>query len=166
MVHVVFSLLLCLGILTAGPLPLFAQSASLISTGSTWRYLDNGSNQGTAWRSPGFNDSSWATGPAQLGYGDGDEATLVGYGANAAVKYVTTYFRRTFSVTDPAAFASLQLRVLRDDGAILYLNGAEVFRTNMPAGTVGHTTAAATAVAGTAEAAFVSSALSPALLVA
>ena len=165
MVRVVFSLLLCLGILSAGPLPLFAQSASLISTGSTWRYLDNGSNQGTAWRSPGFNDSSWATGPAQLGYGDGDEATLVGYGANAAAKYVTTYFRRTFSVTNPAAFASLQLRVLRDDGAIVYLNGSEVFRTNMPAGTVGHTTAAATAVAGTAEAAFFSAALSPSLLV-
>jgi hypothetical protein len=166
MVRVVSCLLLSLWILTAGALPLFAQSASLISTGSTWRYLDNGSNQGTAWRSPGFNDSSWASGPAQLGYGDGDEATFVSYGANSAAKYITTYFRRTFSVTNPAAFASLQLRVLRDDGAIVYVNGSEVFRTNMPAGTVGHTTRAATAVGGTAEAAFVSVALSPALLVA
>jgi hypothetical protein len=166
MVRIVLSLLLSFGILAASPLPLFGQSVSLISAGSTWRYLDNGTNQGTAWRSSGFNDSTWASGPAQLGYGDGDEATLVGYGANAAAKYMTTYFRHTFSVTNPAAFGGLQLRVLRDDGAIVYVNGSEVFRTNMPAGTVGHTTPAAAPIGGTAETAFVSVALSPAVLVA
>ena len=126
MVRVVFPLLLFLAILTAGSRPISGQSSVLVSAGSVWRYLDNGSNQGTAWRSPGFNDSAWASGPAQLGYGDGDEATVVSYGANATAKYVTTYFRRTFSVTNPTAYASLQLRVLRDDGAVVYLNGSEV----------------------------------------
>lgn len=65
-----------------------------------WKYLDNGTDQGTAWRAVGFNDASWATGAAELGYGDGDEATVVSFGPNAAIKYITTYFRRTFTVTD------------------------------------------------------------------
>ena len=52
----------------------------LLRMGSTWNYLDNGSNQGTSWRQVGFDDSSWKSGRAQLGYGDGDEVTQVGYG--------------------------------------------------------------------------------------
>src|SRR5687768_13963903 len=70
----------------------------LIPTGATWKYLDNGSDQGTGWRAPGFNDSGWASGPAQLGYGDGDEATVVSYGNDSANKYITTYFRRSITV--------------------------------------------------------------------
>src|SRR6185295_1874260 len=49
----------------------------LVPKGALWKYLDNGSDQGTAWRAPAFNDSTWASGPAQLGFGDGDEATAV-----------------------------------------------------------------------------------------
>ena len=49
-----------------------------------------------------FDDSAWASGNAQLGYGDGDEVTTVGFGPNANTKYVTTYFRRTFNVANPA----------------------------------------------------------------
>ena len=41
------------------------------SMGTGWRYLDNGSNQGTAWRAPGFDDSAWKSGNGQFGYGDG-----------------------------------------------------------------------------------------------
>src|SRR5206468_3696432 len=114
----------------------------------------------------GFNDAGWASGLAQLGYGDGDEATVVGYGGNASAKYITTYFRRTFSVTNPANFGSLALRILRDDGAVVYLNGVEAFRTNMPTGTINHTTLASAAVTGADESTFVSAPLSPSLLVA
>lgn len=117
--------------------------ATLVSRGSVWSYLDNGSNQGTAWRASGFDHSGWASGPGQLGYGDGDEATTIGFGPNAGAKYITTYFRKTFTVDDPAPFSSLRLRVLRDDGAIVYLNGQEVARSNMPSGNVGYTTPAA-----------------------
>jgi len=45
----------------------------------------------------------WASGPAQLGYGDGDEATVVSYGPDSGSKYITTYFRHTFGVADPGA---------------------------------------------------------------
>jgi hypothetical protein len=61
-----------------------AADVPLVSFGSAWRYLDNGSNQGTAWRSPTFVDTAWRSGPAQLGYGDGDERTVVSYVPYAA----------------------------------------------------------------------------------
>ncbi len=118
---------------------------TLISTGAVWKYLDDGSDQGTTWSGAGFNDTAWASGPAELGYGDGDEATVVSFGPDAENKFVTTYFRHTFSVANPAAISNLLMRVKRDDGVILYLNGTEVFRDNLPAGPVSHTTFALTA---------------------
>src|SRR6476620_11534342 len=66
-----------------------AVTTTIVPAGSTWKYLDNGSNQGTAWRASGFGDGGWAQGPAQLGYGDGDEATVVSFGPNANSKYRT-----------------------------------------------------------------------------
>jgi outer membrane protein assembly factor BamB len=114
----------------------------LVQTGSVWKYLDTGIDQGTAWREPDFDDSAWAAGPAQLGYGDGDEATVVSFGPDPSNKYVTTYFRRTFEAADADAFESLTLRVLRDDGVVVHLNGVEVFRDNMPAGPVAFNTLA------------------------
>jgi acid phosphatase type 7 len=114
--------------------PLHAQTM-LVPAGSPWKYLDNGTDQGTVWRAPSYDDSGWKSGAAQLGYGDGDEATVIGYGPSSTAKYITSYFRRSFQVADAGAFTALPLRVKRDDGIVLYLNGVEVWRSNMPAGT-------------------------------
>ena len=38
--------------------------------------------------------------------------------------------------------AALLVRLVRDDGAVVYLNGREIMRSNMPAGTVDQTTKA------------------------
>ncbi|HEX5875607.1 MAG TPA: fibronectin type III domain-containing protein, partial [Pyrinomonadaceae bacterium] len=132
---------------------------------ATWKYLDNGTNQGTAWRATSFNDSTWPSGPAQLGYGDGDEATTVGFGPDANNKFITTYFRRAFNVANASLFNALTLRLMRDDGAVVYLNGVEVWRTNMPTGTIGHLTPASVAIAGADESIFVQTTISPSLLV-
>ena len=80
--------------------PFVIQSADqvFVETGSEWRYLDDGSDQGTAWRALGFDDNGWAQGPAELGYGDGDEATEIGYGGDPGNKFATSYFRHTFDV--------------------------------------------------------------------
>jgi hypothetical protein len=142
-----------------------AADTTLVPTGSVWKYLDNGSDQGTAWRAASFNDSTWPSGPAQLGYGDGDEATTVGFGPDANNKFITTYFRRAFNVTNSSLFTNLTLRVLRDDGAVVYLNGVEVWRTNMPTGTVGFGTPASVAIAGADESTFVQTTISSSLLV-
>ena len=137
----------------------------LVPAGSTWRYLDNGSDQGAAWRSPTFDDAGWPSGPAQLGYGDGDEATVVSYGPDAGSKYVTTYFRRPFQVTDASIYQALTLRLLRDDGAVVYLNGTEIFRSNMPGGSVGYRTLASVAIGGADETTFFQASVDPGLLV-
>lgn len=119
--------------------------STFIPLGDTWKYLDDGSDQDVVWRDPAFDDTDWAEGRAQLGYGVGGEATEVGFGADAESKFVTTYFRKTFTVDDPADYASLRGLLTYDDGAIVYLNGTEVFRINMPAGTVGFDALAADA---------------------
>ncbi|MBM48861.1 MAG: hypothetical protein CMP27_03375 [Roseibacillus sp.] len=127
---------------------------NLISAGSVWKYLDDGSNQGTAWREPGFNDAVWESGPAELGYGDGNEETTLSYGSNANSKFPTTYFRRTFNVTGAAEFSRLNLALRRDDGAVVYINGTEVARSGMPAGTVNYLTNANTVAGGADETIF------------
>ena len=114
----------------------------IVPSGAGWRFLDDGSNQGTAWRLPQFNDSGWSNGPAQLGYGDGDEATLISRTNAAGGTNLTSYFRHRFQAGDLAVLTNLVLRVLRDDGAIVYLNGLEVFRSNMPTGAVDYLTTA------------------------
>jgi hypothetical protein len=122
----------------------FPITTALVSLGATWKYLDNGSDQGTAWIGPGFNDTTWASGPAQLGYGDApaDEATTVSYGPDANNKYITTYFRRAFNVSGLSEFIGMSLRLIRDDGGIIYLNGQEIFRTGMPDSGVNYLTLA------------------------
>jgi hypothetical protein len=142
-----------------------AVSDSLIATNSLWKYLDNGSNQGTAWKATAFNDASWASGNAELGYGDGDEATVVSYGNNASNKYITTYFRKSFTVANASNYTSLTFGIVRDDGAIIYLNGTEVYRTNMPTGSVNFKTKASTDITGTNESNFIYFTIASTLLV-
>ncbi|MEO8426230.1 MAG: lamin tail domain-containing protein, partial [Verrucomicrobiota bacterium] len=124
---------------------------TVIPTGSIWKYLDQGIDQGTDWQSRAFDDSSWAGGKAQLGYGDGDEATVVSFGPDSARKFITTYFRQSFRVKNAAAVTQLSVRLLRDDGAIVYLNGVEVFRSNMPEGEITFDTFASEVVGGADE---------------
>src|SRR5436309_11857508 len=96
-------------------------ATTLISTGAVWKYLDNGTDPVIAWRGLSFDDASWASGPAQLGYGDGDETTGVNFGPDVNNKYITTYFRRKIVVSSGLTDATL--RLLRDDGAVVYVNG-------------------------------------------
>jgi hypothetical protein len=64
-----------------------------------------------------------------------------------------------------ASFTALIVSVLRDDGAVVYLNGAEIFRSNMTNGPISHTTVALSVVGGTDENAFFATNVNPALLV-
>jgi len=112
----------------------------LIPWFSKWKYLDNGTNQGTAWTGVSFNDLVWRQAYAQFGYGDNDENTPVYYGSNSSAKYVTTYFRRTVSIANPSLFSDFTLNLRRDDGIVVYVNGTEVFRDNLPSGTVSYNT--------------------------
>lgn len=114
-----------------------AVETSLISTGSVWRYFDLGTDPGPGWQTPGFDDSTWRSGPGEFGFGDGDEATVLN-----GVR--TAYFRTTFTVTDPTLITSLFADVWRDDGVIVYINGVEVLRDNMDPGQASYSTSAST----------------------
>lgn len=134
---------------------------TIIAQNSSWKYLDNGSNQGTAWSATSFSDTSWASGNAELGYGDGGEATVLSYGTSATSRPVTSYFRKTFSVANPSLYSNFTLSLLRDDGAVVYLNGVEVARSNMPTGTIGYSTLASSEITGTNETAYTTYAINP-----
>lgn len=127
---------------------------TLVPAGALWSYLDTGLNLGTSWRAPGYSAATWKRGPAVLGYGDNDVTTVVGFGPNSNQKFITTYFRHQFEVPNPSEFTGLTLSVMRDDGAVVYLNGREVFRSNMPSGTISSSTLASSAVGGADEKTF------------
>ena len=76
--------------------PLWSPRRDIVPAGSVWRYSDIGVDLGTEWQQTGYDDAAWPSGPAQLGYGDGDEATVIGYGGDASNKHITTYFRKSF----------------------------------------------------------------------
>ena len=122
------------------------QDNRLVARGSVWKYFDKGSDQGALWTGPSFDDSQWASGRSKLGYGDGGETTRVGFGPSEDDKHITTYFRRTFNVSDAGRYKALTIRLLRDDGAVVYLNGVEIVRSNMPDGPIDHETLADSSV--------------------
>jgi len=102
-------------------------SVTLLSTGLVWKYLDTGVDAGTNWRLPGYDDSSWLAGRAQLGYGDGDERTVIRSNRLDDTRIITAYFRKGF--TNQGGLVNLSMRLLRDDGGVVYLNGTEAYRS-------------------------------------
>lgn len=123
----------------------------LILAGAVWSYKDDGSNQATAWRNVGFNDAEWSAGPSPLGYGDDNEKTPLNFGTDANNKFLTTYFRHRFVVQDKTRILGLTVGLRRDDGGVVYLNGREIFRSNMGTGTITSTTAASGTASGSDE---------------
>jgi hypothetical protein len=117
-----------------------------------WKYDDSGTPLDTAdWTSLSYDDTDWAFGQAKLGYGDDNERTTLDFGADPDNKITTYYFRKTFNVNDAESIDSVTVNLLRDDGAIVYLNGEEIARSNMPAGPVDFNTFASETVAGSEE---------------
>ncbi|MEC0329445.1 glycoside hydrolase family 92 protein [Paenibacillus macerans] len=114
---------------------------ALIAEGSAWKYYDKGQYAGDGWTGAAYDDSAWKSGPAPLGYDNkGYAKTVVSYGPDGNNKYPATYFRKTFEVADTAGILELDATLVRDDGAVVYLNGHEVIRTNMPTGPVSYNT--------------------------
>lgn len=134
----------------------------LVKPGSQWRYLDSGNSPGANWTSTEFDDSQWKHGRAELGFGDEPATTISGAAPDA--RRIATYFRHSFDVADPSFYRSLILRLKRDDGAVVYLNGKEVSRINLAGGAVTPSTTATRDVDGLEEEVFFPLAVSPGLL--
>ena len=118
----------------------------LIQQESEWSYLDEAGGYPAGWTELSFDDSAWPKGPAQLGYGDGDENTVISYGSDPNNKIPAALFRKVFTMPDTAGMTDFELGLNADDGAIVYLNGQEIFRNNMPTGAVAFNTYASGAI--------------------
>lgn len=108
---------------------------TFIKFGSAWKYNDAGKALSTAsgadWRASSFGDAAWKSGMAEFGYGTGRERTTVQFGGNPASKHITTYFRKKITITDISRYSSIRLNAYIDDGAVIYINGAEAGRVNI-----------------------------------
>ncbi len=106
---------------------------TLIEAGAPgWSYLDDGSDQGTSWREPSYDDSLWGIGDAPLGFGSVNNHPFGGPWINPD-RNTTVYFRKEFEITNANLITEATARVMSDGGAIVYLNGVEIARDNMPA---------------------------------
>ena len=126
-----FTLLISLTFLSAKSL---AQT-TIFGVTSSWKYLDDGSNQGTNWRNSTFSDATWKTGNSELGCGDSPVTIMAAY-------KIGYYFRKTISISNPTQFSNFTMKVRRDDGIVVYVNNVEVYRNNMPSGTIAYNTKA------------------------
>jgi len=122
--------------------------ALILTNGAEWRYEDSGDTQAVAWVTLGFDDSGWSNGVAELGFGDAPgennpEKTVIRRNSGLFdTNSLVYYFRKIINVADPNAYGSLIVNILRDDGALVYINGNPVL-TNSQNGAYPPTAAAA-----------------------
>ena len=103
-----------------------ANADTLFESGAKWSYYkgnDHPSGGDLEWAEPDFDDSDWPSGASPIRYGDGNGGTVIGDMRNT---YSTMFFRRTFTVPNPAQISALDLLVDYDDGFVVWINGEQV----------------------------------------
>ncbi|MBN2506659.1 MAG: lamin tail domain-containing protein [Verrucomicrobia bacterium] len=115
--------------------------AAIFEENTPWKYFkgtQEASSPVTAWRMAGFNDAAWLTGNAPFFYerssgftGNTDLTDMYG-------GYTCIFMRKTFVIASPSGVLDLTLSLRTDDGCIVWINGTEVRRINMPAGDMFH----------------------------
>ena len=113
----------------------------IFDNGSDWLYYDKGSLDGKQWYATNYSTNDWSNGRAPLGFTMAGVVTEISYGGNSSNKYPTSYYRKSFTLADkPASNDVFTLNYGVDDGFVLYVNGTEVERFNMPSGNVNFNT--------------------------
>jgi hypothetical protein len=128
-----------------------ASGIEILPGGSEWSYSASGREPGPGWKEPGYPTWFWPRGTAPLGYGEDDEATPLPFGGDPEAKWPAAYFRKAFRLEEAADGAELELGLVFDDGIVVYVNGTEAVRANMPEGEAGPGTWAAATVGGEEE---------------
>lgn len=117
------------------------ETTVVVPIDQTWKFLAAGGDPGTAWRAVGFDDSTWMSGQGLLGFETTPQNLPEPLRRTIAPAVRSTYyFRTTFPYNGSIANPNLQLRTVIDDGAVIYLNGTEIFRLGVAAGPVGFST--------------------------
>ncbi len=105
-----------------------AQEAPLVPGGSEWAWFKGVEPPDADWKEIGYDDTDWLRGAAGIGYGDGDDVTVV---ADMQGSYASIYFRRAFTAQGVGTIERLSLSIDYDDGFVAYLNGEEVARSGL-----------------------------------
>jgi len=90
----------------------------------TWKYFVGNSEPPATWRNTNFNDASWSSGMGGIGYGDGDDSTVI-------TPALSVYMRKSFTITDTSKIAIGALLIDYDDAFVAYLNNVEIARANI-----------------------------------
>ncbi|MDB6071824.1 MAG: hypothetical protein JWL81_2995 [Verrucomicrobiales bacterium] len=131
---------------------------NLIPLRGSWHYDETSTALAANWMAPAYAEpASWKTGALPFGFEPDLTAVDAGYfGTNLGAAYSAAhrayYFRKAFNVADIAAGDEYQVSVVLDDGAVLYLNGAEIHNTDYPRLNMGGTSGTAVAYAADATA--------------
>lgn len=131
--------------------PALKANPTLVVFGSSWKYSSSAEGYEGDWKSGSFDDASWSNGKTPIGYGDDDMATKLDNSGDNKEKILSVRGRATFEVADPTAYGALRIRVMRDDGIVIYLNGEEIVRDNLSSGALKATSLASKAISGAAE---------------
>lgn len=110
------------------------EELALIKPGARWRFKRGKVALPADWKKPGFDDSGWESLPSGFGYGTSPEElkTVKTHLEDMKKdKYLSVFVRSKFKVADPAGIRKLTLKIVFDDGFVVYLNGAEVARENV-----------------------------------
>ncbi len=98
---------------------------NFIQQGDNAKYIVPNSATSTTWRMRDFDDNGWSDGPTGIGYGDGDDETIVPSGIRSV------FLRQQFTVPAPSLIKELLLHIDYDDAFVAYLNGKEIARANI-----------------------------------
>jgi hypothetical protein len=96
----------------------------VVSEGEEWKYLVPSFSSATSWFELDYDDNNWATGATGIGYGDGDDQTLID-------PTISLYMRKKFELLDTGSIAYMVLFMDYDDAFVAYLNGKEIARSNI-----------------------------------
>jgi len=118
----------------------------VLSFANVWQYDQSNHLDGVNWVDPNFNDATWQSGPGLLAFENNPAITgLVGttlLAPNIPPPGLTSghayYFRATVLATNDFIPAALIGTFRTDDGAVVYVNGAEALRLRMPSGVIGN----------------------------
>lgn len=127
-----------------------SQGILLVDFGDTWKFHDANQDLGTTWKNLTYADATWKSGKGLLGF---ESSALPEPGIQTPLNdedQLTYYFRKSFEFNGDPAQASLSLDAILDDGAVFYLNGTEIARVGMGAGTIGFDTTSSRTVTNAA----------------
>ncbi len=101
---------------------------TVVAVGSFWRIFKGTEEPPANWNEVGFDDSEWIRGRSGIGYGDGDDATVLD---DMRENYRSVYIRREFTLQSVDDIDNLAFTMDYDDSYVAYLNGREISRSNV-----------------------------------